>query len=50
MRMVVTGVKPGGTERLGLARLLGWGPQVVSVPQFPHVCREKSRFFSVSRV
>lgn len=43
--MDVMGVKPCGTERLGLVWLLEWSPQVVSVPQFPHVCREHNSFF-----
>lgn len=43
--MDVMGVKPCGTERLGLVWFLERSPQVVSVPQFPHVCGGHNRFF-----
>lgn len=42
------GVKLCRTEGLGPVWLLEWGFQVVSVPQFPHVCKEKKRLFFLS--
>lgn len=42
------GVKLCSIEGLGLVWLLEWSPQVVSVPQFPHLCREEKLLFFFS--